>query len=149
MGMNVIRHPAEVFCDDFTAFRSFENGAQPEVAVVSVCGFVFHCIVRPQEPKKAAKATEILIEVKLVDESVIKLSLLEDVFGLDAGETETVAWLVRHHLLLSHTAFRRDLADPKTIDDFVRTVQSPERLRLLLIRMGLIHWTENKFLQVI
>jgi len=53
--------------------------------------------------------------------------------GLDPGETETVAWLVRHHLLLSHTAFRRDLADPKTIDDFVRTVQSPERLRLLLI----------------
>jgi [protein-PII] uridylyltransferase len=53
--------------------------------------------------------------------------------GLDAAETETVAWLVRHHLLLSHTAFRRDLADPKTIDDFVRTVQSPERLRLLLI----------------
>jgi [protein-PII] uridylyltransferase len=53
--------------------------------------------------------------------------------GLDAGETETVAWLVRHHLLLSHTAFRRDIADPKTIDDFVRTVQSPERLRLLLI----------------
>lgn len=54
-------------------------------------------------------------------------------FGLDAGETETVAWLVRHHLLMSHTAFRRDLADRKTIDDFVRTVQSPERLRLLLI----------------
>jgi [protein-PII] uridylyltransferase len=53
--------------------------------------------------------------------------------GLDPGETETVAWLVRHHLLLSHTAFRRDLADGKTIDDFVRTVQSPERLRLLFI----------------
>ena len=54
-------------------------------------------------------------------------------FGLDVGETETVAWLVRHHLLFSRTAFRRDLADPKTIDDFVATVQSPERLRLLLI----------------
>jgi len=54
-------------------------------------------------------------------------------FGLDAAETETVSWLVRHHLLLSSTAFKRDLADPKTIDDFVRQVQSPERLRLLLI----------------
>ena len=54
-------------------------------------------------------------------------------FGLDPGETETVAWLVRHHLLLSATAFKRDLADPKTIEDFVATVQSPERLRLLLI----------------
>jgi [protein-PII] uridylyltransferase len=54
-------------------------------------------------------------------------------FGLDPAETETVAWLVRHHLLLSSTAFKRDLADPKTIDDFIRQVQSPERLRLLLV----------------
>ena len=54
-------------------------------------------------------------------------------FGLDAAETETVAWLVRYHLLLSSTAFKRDLADPKTIADFAREVQSPERLRLLLI----------------
>ena len=49
------------------------------------------------------------------------------------AETETVAWLVRYHLLMSSTAFKRDLADPKTIEDFVRQVQSPERLRLLLI----------------
>ena len=53
--------------------------------------------------------------------------------GLDAAETETVSWLVRYHLLLSSTAFKRDLADPKTIEDFARQVQSPERLRLLLI----------------
>ncbi|HKC02636.1 MAG TPA: [protein-PII] uridylyltransferase [Sphingomicrobium sp.] len=53
--------------------------------------------------------------------------------GLDPAETETVAWLVRHHLLMSSTAFKRDLADPKTIEDFVHQVQSPERLRLLLI----------------
>ncbi len=53
--------------------------------------------------------------------------------GLDEAETETVAWLVRYHLLLSSTAFKRDLADPKTIEDFVAKVQSPERLRLLLM----------------
>ena len=54
-------------------------------------------------------------------------------FGLDPAETETVAWLVRNHLLMSATAFKRDLADPKTIDDFATAVQSPERLRLLLM----------------
>jgi [protein-PII] uridylyltransferase len=53
--------------------------------------------------------------------------------GLDQAETETVSWLVRYHLLLSSTAFKRDLTDPKTIEDFVHQVQSPERLRLLLI----------------
>jgi len=54
-------------------------------------------------------------------------------FGLTAAETETVAWLVRYHLLMSATAFKRDLADFKTILDFAEIVQSPERLRLLLI----------------
>jgi [protein-PII] uridylyltransferase len=53
--------------------------------------------------------------------------------GLTAEETETVSWLVLHHLLLSATAFKRDIDDPKTILDLADTIQSPERLRLLLI----------------
>ncbi len=53
--------------------------------------------------------------------------------GLNEAETETVSWLVRHHLLMSATAFKRDLADFKTILDFAQLVQSPERLRLLLV----------------
>ena len=54
-------------------------------------------------------------------------------FGLDDAETETVAWLVRWHLLMSATAFKRDLSDPKTIEDFAGQVKSMERLRLLVI----------------
>ena len=53
--------------------------------------------------------------------------------GLSAEETEMVSWLVLHHLLLSQTAFKRDIDDPKTILDLVETIQSPERLRLLLV----------------
>ena len=53
--------------------------------------------------------------------------------GLDAAETESVAWLVEQHLLLSNVAFRRDLEDPKTVQDLVEIIQSPERLRLLLV----------------
>ncbi|MDG2269400.1 MAG: [protein-PII] uridylyltransferase, partial [Alphaproteobacteria bacterium] len=52
--------------------------------------------------------------------------------GLDAEESESVEWLVAEHLLMSDVAQKRDLNDPKTIRDFVETVQSPERLRLLL-----------------
>ena len=52
--------------------------------------------------------------------------------GLKPAETETVAWLVLHHLVMSDVAQKRDLSDPKTISDFVAFVQSPERLRLLL-----------------
>jgi len=53
--------------------------------------------------------------------------------GLNEWESETVAWLVEQHLSMSRTAFKRDIDDPKTISDFVEVVQSPERLRLLLI----------------
>ncbi len=53
-------------------------------------------------------------------------------FGLSPAETETVAWLVEKHLLMSATAFKRDLSDYKTVIDFAEAVQSPERLRLLL-----------------
>ncbi|GBR10846.1 [protein-PII] uridylyltransferase [Acetobacter oeni] len=53
--------------------------------------------------------------------------------GLSGEETETVSWLVLQHLLLSHTAFQRDIDDPKTILDVADVVQSPERLRLLLL----------------
>jgi len=53
--------------------------------------------------------------------------------GMSPAETEMVAWLVRWHLLMSATAFKRDLADYKTIADFSGQVQSVERLRLLLL----------------
>ena len=53
--------------------------------------------------------------------------------GLNEEETETVAWLVTHHLAMSHTAFTRDIDDPRTLQDFANLVQSLERLRLLLV----------------
>ena len=53
--------------------------------------------------------------------------------GLSDEETETVAWLVRNHLLMSNTAFKRDIGDPKTLRSFIDIVQSVERLRLLVL----------------
>ncbi|HEV2541819.1 MAG TPA: [protein-PII] uridylyltransferase, partial [Methylobacterium sp.] len=70
------------------------------------------------------------------DHSVIGAEVARELcprFGLDDAETEAVAWLVRWHLLMSATAFKRDLADPQTIADFVARVKSIERLRLLLL----------------
>lgn len=70
------------------------------------------------------------------DHSVIGADIAKRVcprLGLSPAETETVAWLVRWHLLMSNTAFKRDLSDHKTIADFYTLVKSPERLRLLLV----------------
>ena len=50
-------------------------------------------------------------------------------WGLSPGDTEDVAWLVKNHLLMSDVAQRRDIADPKTVRDFVEAVQTPEMLR--------------------
>jgi [protein-PII] uridylyltransferase len=53
--------------------------------------------------------------------------------GFSVQETELVAWLVRDHLTMSTVAQSRDLSDRKTIEDFVATVQTVLRLKLLVI----------------
>ncbi|MGY6536600.1 MAG: [protein-PII] uridylyltransferase [Pararhodobacter sp.] len=52
---------------------------------------------------------------------------------LNAEECETVEWLVRHHLLMSDTAQKRDIGDPRTVRDFARAVQTRKRLDLLTV----------------
>jgi [protein-PII] uridylyltransferase len=53
--------------------------------------------------------------------------------GLSGAETETVMWLIEHHLDMSMIAQSRDLSDPKTIESFAGIVQTLERLKLLLV----------------
>jgi [protein-PII] uridylyltransferase len=53
--------------------------------------------------------------------------------GLTEAETETVSWLIEHHLLMSNTAQHRDITDPRTIESFSGVVQSLERLKQLLV----------------
>ena len=53
--------------------------------------------------------------------------------GFSATDTETVAWLIEHHLVMSSVAQSRDLSDRKTIENFAALVQSAERLKLLAI----------------
>jgi [protein-PII] uridylyltransferase len=53
--------------------------------------------------------------------------------GLTSAETELVAWLIQEHLTMSNFAHSRDVSDPDTIRAFANIVQSPERLKLLLI----------------
>jgi [protein-PII] uridylyltransferase len=53
--------------------------------------------------------------------------------GLNEAETETAAWLVQNHLIMSNIAQSRDLADPRTIEGFAKIVQTMERLKMLMI----------------
>jgi len=53
--------------------------------------------------------------------------------GLQRSKIELVAWLVEHHLVMSDYAQKRDVSDPRTVTGFARIVQTPERMRLLLV----------------
>jgi [protein-PII] uridylyltransferase len=53
--------------------------------------------------------------------------------GMSPTETETVAWLVENHLVMSTLAQSRDLSDRKTIENFSGIVQSLERMKLLTV----------------
>jgi len=53
--------------------------------------------------------------------------------GLSKKECDDVEWLVRHHLLMSDMAQKRDIADPRTVRDFARAVGSVKRLDLLTL----------------
>lgn len=47
---------------------------------------------------------------------------------LDEQDTDLVAWLVEHHLFMSSTAQKRDLADPDVISEFAKVVSTDRRL---------------------
>lgn len=53
--------------------------------------------------------------------------------GVEPWKVDQVAWLVRHHLVLSDYAQKRDVSDAETVASFAHIVETPERLRQLLI----------------
>jgi [protein-PII] uridylyltransferase len=53
--------------------------------------------------------------------------------GFKQADTDTVEWLVRYHLLMSDMAQKRDIADPRTVRDFAKAVQTVKRLDLLCV----------------
>jgi [protein-PII] uridylyltransferase len=53
--------------------------------------------------------------------------------GMPHEEVALVGWLVRHHLLMSDVAQKRDIGDPRTVATFAEAVGTLEHLRLLLV----------------
>ena len=53
--------------------------------------------------------------------------------GMSEYSAKTVAWLVRHHLLLSMTAQKKDISDPLVINDFSKLIGDKLHLDYLYI----------------
>ncbi|MEM9828493.1 MAG: HD domain-containing protein [Planctomycetota bacterium] len=56
-----------------------------------------------------------------------------DRLKLSPEDSETMAWLVRNHLIVNVAAFRHDLSDPKIVLDFAKEVGSIRRLEMLVV----------------
>ena len=52
---------------------------------------------------------------------------------LSAHDTKLITWLVRHHLIMSMTAQRKDISDPEIIHEFAQKVGSVEYLNHLYL----------------
>lgn len=63
---------------------------------------------------------------RLAEELAVRL-------GFDNQDRRTLVFLVHQHLMMAHTAFRRDPYDEKVLLPFVRAVGTPEVLRKLLV----------------
>jgi len=53
--------------------------------------------------------------------------------GLEAEDSELIVWLVRHHLMMSHTAQKEDTSDPQTLQKFAAAVGDERRLTALYL----------------
>ncbi|HZE99471.1 MAG TPA: [protein-PII] uridylyltransferase [Planctomycetota bacterium] len=78
--------------------------------------------------------------------------------GLGEHERQQLVFLVHKHLVMAHVATRRDISDPATLVQFVRTVGTEETLRMLFILTvsdtdavapgSLTNWKESLFVEL-
>ncbi|MBI4013744.1 MAG: [protein-PII] uridylyltransferase [Candidatus Rokubacteria bacterium] len=90
---------------------------RPELLML---GILFHDIGKALGSGHAAKG------VPLIQALTRRLNL-------DADDAATVEFLVEHHLLFAHTAERRDIDDPKTVERLASVVRFPAWLTMLYL----------------
>src|SRR6516164_9396611 len=116
------------------ALNEIARGDNPEVAL----GSELIKTIQPQHRPVLALALFLhdIAKGRIEDHSIAGARVARRLgprLGLNAADTELVAWLVEVHLVMSTLAQSRDLSDRKTIENFAAVVQSLERLKLLTI----------------
>ncbi|MGR9086530.1 MAG: [protein-PII] uridylyltransferase [Gammaproteobacteria bacterium] len=100
------------FCNDI-----FQLVAKPEILYFSA---LFHDIAKGRNGDHST-----------IGEEIARNFCTQHEFS--AHDTKLVAWLVRHHLIMSLTAQRKDIGDPDVIHEFAQQVGSTEYLNYLYL----------------
>jgi [protein-PII] uridylyltransferase len=116
------------------ALAEIETGAKPEYGLAND-------LIRTIQPgnREVLHVALFLHDIakgRVEDHSVVGARIARQFgprLGFSPAETETIAWLVENHLVMSTIAQSRDLSDRKTIENFSAIVQSLERMKLLTI----------------
>lgn len=87
---------------------------------------ILHLAVLLHDLGKGQEEDHSLVGEQLANEAALRL-------GYDEHDTRLLVLLVRHHLIMSNTAFRRDPSDEKVVLRFARQVGTPEALKMLYI----------------
>lgn len=99
------------------------------------CNTIFLLIAKPEVLYLAALFHDIA-KGRKGDHSTIGEDIARDFciqHELSAHDTKLITWLVRHHLIMSMTAQRKDIGDPDIIHEFAQKVGSVEYLNHLYL----------------
>ena len=97
--------------------KIFEETEQPDRLILAL---LLHDVGKSQEGKHAEKSTHLA-------EAALKR------FQFPQEEADTILFLVRHHLVMSQIAFRRDLEDRKVVQGLTDLAVDTDHLRLLCL----------------
>lgn len=110
---SLAEHSSELpFCSSI-----FQLIAKPEILYIAA---LFHDIAKGRDGDHS-----------MVGEQIAREFCLQH--KLSAHDTNLIAWLVRHHLLMSMTAQRKDIGDADVVHEFAQTVGSVEYLNHLYL----------------
>jgi [protein-PII] uridylyltransferase len=115
---NLRRFALQRFNDEFPhCSEIMQSLEKPEIAYL---GGLFHDIAKGRGGDHS--------ELGAVDAEAFCLE-----HGLSSDDSKSVAWLVRHHLILSTTAQKKDLGDPDVINEFAEMVADLAHLNYLYV----------------